>query len=134
MNKKRWIALIVVVSLFIVSIGVQFNTSIVRISQNDLFSMSDPTYDEEIIEDGDWDERIAVLQLNGVIMEDVVPPHIGQGYSHYRMLKTIELAAEDDSIKAVLLQIDSPGGAVGPTAEIHENLLALQEEIGRAHV
>ncbi|MEJ8777465.1 signal peptide peptidase SppA [Pseudogracilibacillus sp. ICA-222130] len=128
MNKKRWIALIVVVSLFIVSIGVQLNTSLVRMSQNDLFSMDTPTYQEEIIEDGDWEERIAVLQLNGAIMEDVVSPYFGQGYSHHRMLKTIELAAEDDSIKAVLLQINSPGGAVGPTAEIHESLLALQEE------
>ena len=54
--------------------------------------------------------QIAVVEVNGVIME---------------ARPTIELllrAEEDENIKAVILRINSPGGAVGPTQEIFEEI------------
>lgn len=56
---------------------------------------------------------IGVITVNGVIMDsDKV----------IRMLLTAE---EDKSIKAIILRIDSPGGAVGPTQEIYEEIIRI---------
>jgi protease-4 len=53
-------------------------------------------------------EYIGVIELKGVIMDSK------------RILKNLKDAEEDDAIKAVVLRLDSPGGAVAPSQEIYE--------------
>lgn len=60
---------------------------------------------------------IAVVEIQGVIMD---------------AKKTVELllkAEERKNIKALIVRIDSPGGAVGPTQEIYEELRRIDEKI-----
>jgi protease-4 len=59
--------------------------------------------------------RVALIEITGVIesSEDVV-----------RQLKKYE---EDNSIKAVVMRIDSPGGGVAPSQEIYDQLLKFRE-------
>ncbi|HEY8280480.1 MAG TPA: signal peptide peptidase SppA [Bdellovibrionota bacterium] len=58
---------------------------------------------------------IGVVKLKGVIMES------------QRTLKELKDFEEDTSIKAILLRIDSPGGAVGPSQEIHDAVLRVRK-------
>ncbi|WP_127714857.1 signal peptide peptidase SppA [Halobacteriovorax sp. HLS] len=54
--------------------------------------------------------QIAVIEVEGVIMD---------------AKKTVELlfkAEEDKTVKAIIMRINSPGGAVGPTQEIYEEM------------
>lgn len=60
-------------------------------------------------------DKIAVLKIEDVILED-------QQY-----LESIKKIKEDDQIKAVVLRIDSPGGAVGPSQEIYSELIKLNK-------
>ena len=53
-------------------------------------------------------EYIAVIDLKGVIMDSK------------KVLKQLKQAEEDKDIKAVLLHVNSPGGAVAPSQEIYE--------------
>jgi protease IV len=61
-------------------------------------------------------EKIGVIEIEGMIstskdtMEDIVA------------------FKEDPSIKAILLRINSPGGAVGPTQEIYREVVKLKEK------
>lgn len=58
-------------------------------------------------------EKVAIVEVEGMIVSSA---------------KTIERlhAAEDDaSVKAVVLRIDSPGGGVGPSQEIHAEVVKL---------
>ena len=55
-------------------------------------------------------ESIAVIELNGVIMDSK------------KILKRLEKAEEDAEIKAVVLRLNSPGGAVAPSQEIYERV------------
>lgn len=58
-----------------------------------------------------FDERgeyIAVVELKGVIMDSK------------KILKNLRDAEEDDEIKAVVMRLNSPGGAVAPSQEIYE--------------
>ena len=60
--------------------------------------------------------RVALIEISGVIesSEDVV-----------RQLKKYE---EDNSIKALVIRIDSPGGGVAPAQEIYDQLLKFREK------
>ncbi len=53
---------------------------------------------------------IAVVEVEGVIMDAK------------KTVELLQLAEEDKSIKAIILRINSPGGAVGPTQEIYEEI------------
>jgi protease-4 len=60
---------------------------------------------------------IGVVELNGVIMDSK------------KTLKRLEKFEEDDSIKAVVLRINSPGGAVAPSQEIYEAVKAYKKPL-----
>src|SRR5262245_33486413 len=57
--------------------------------------------------------RVGVIELTGPLMDSKAT------------LKAIREFAEDDHIKAVVVRIDSPGGAVGPSQEIYSAVKAL---------
>jgi protease-4 len=59
--------------------------------------------------------NVGVVKLKGVIMDS------------QKTLKELKEFEEDSSIKAVLLRIDSPGGAVGPSQEIHDAVLRVRK-------
>lgn len=58
---------------------------------------------------------VGVVKVKGVIMDS------------HKVLKELKEFEEDSSIKAVLLRIDSPGGAVGPSQEIHDAVLRVKK-------
>jgi protease-4 len=60
---------------------------------------------------------VAVVELNGVIMDSK---------KLVRRLKAIE---EDDDIKAVVVRINSPGGAVAPSQEIYEAVRRIKKPV-----
>jgi protease-4 len=61
-------------------------------------------------------DKIAVIKAEGPLVE---------GLDAY-ILKQIEKAGKDDRVKAVVLRVDSPGGTIGSSEEIHRELLRLQ--------
>ena len=60
--------------------------------------------------------NVAILNIDGVIME-----------SESTLEKLRELEDRED-IKAIVVRIDSPGGAVGPSQEVHDALLRLRSD------
>jgi len=127
MNTKRWLALVAAIVLLFVSIGFRFTMSIASGLFDTIAEFDEHYYEEEILEDGDWDERIAVLDLEGIIQDIDLSVFLTEGYHHEQFLGMIEQAGEDSSIAAIILKINSPGGAVGETAQIHRKLVELQE-------
>lgn len=55
-------------------------------------------------------EKIALVRISGPILEST------------DTVEEIKKHAEDSSIKAILLRVDSPGGAVAPSQEIYEEV------------
>lgn len=60
--------------------------------------------------------NIGVIEIKGEIKDS------------RRTLKDIHEFEDDNGIKAVLLRVDSPGGAVGPSQEIHDAVERLREK------
>ncbi len=62
-------------------------------------------------------DKIAIIHVDGVIMEGLL------NYPH----KQIEQAADDKEVKAVVLRINSPGGSITASDDLHRRLVDLQE-------
>lgn len=132
MNSKRWIALGVAAVLLIFSIGINTIFSIIK---SDVFGdfnsilSTDAEMLENVVEPGDFNERIALLTVSGTIQD------VGSStawtpveYDHQFFLSQLDSILDDNSVKAVVLYVDSPGGGVIESAEIHEKLVQIKEE------
>jgi protease-4 len=62
-------------------------------------------------------DKVAVVSLDGVIMEGLL------NYAH----KQINQAAHDDHVKAVVLRINSPGGSITASDDLHRRLVSLRD-------
>lgn len=67
---------------------------------------------------GNRKEKIAVVRLEGAIMEQ----------SKNQFMNMLERVAGDNNIKALVIEIDSPGGAVTPSDEIYERIKQIKAE------
>ncbi|MBM3847077.1 MAG: signal peptide peptidase SppA [Verrucomicrobia bacterium] len=114
----------VAVVLVIVSIGEAFKGFIPHAPS---FSKhSGPRFIETTLEDGDSDERILVINLDGIITSY---PIDHSGASMVDLLKyQLEKAAKDSSVKAIVLKVDSPGGEVLASDDMYALLETFQEE------
>ena len=136
MNTKRWIALIAAAVLLVFSIGLN---SIMALFKSDftmgldsVLSMDDTLLLDEVeIEGGDLDSRIAYLTVSGTILD------VGEGtilepveYNHQAFLNNLDNILYDETVKGIVLHVDSPGGGVIESAEIHEKLVQIKEERG----
>jgi protease-4 len=63
-----------------------------------------------------WSSAIGVIEVRGVIDEDE------------EVIDSIRRFAKADQIRAVILRVESPGGAVTPSQEIYRELLRLREK------
>ncbi len=65
---------------------------------------------------GSSDANIAIIDIEGVIM------------SARKTLDELKEIEEDKNIKAIVVHVNSPGGAVAPSQEIYDRLLKLREK------
>lgn len=83
-----------------------------------------PKLDEATLEDNDSANKIAVIDVKGIITSTPIDQ---SGYNMVDLVKEqLKRAAEDDKVKAVLLRVDSPGGEVLASDEIYRLLRDFQ--------
>ncbi len=131
MSKKRWIALGLAFSLFCLSIAVNFFTAKITGQWSGLLAMEDEEiWLEQTIEQGNGNGKIAVLYVNGVIQEGYDTPSFFETatYNHRTFLSMLKHASEDPLVEGIIIQVNSPGGGVVESAEIHDLIVEIQEE------
>ncbi len=134
MDKKRWLALGIAAVLFLFSIGVQFISSLASANltgfQDSLFFGGEEKFEEKVLEKGSQDKKIAVLHVNGTIQDTGDANSFLQpvGYHHRSFLEKLDQAAEDKAVGGIILHINSPGGGVAESAEIHDRLTGIKEK------
>jgi protease IV len=134
-NGKRWAALAIAAGLFIFSIIINLLSSFAFTdfdkSFGDMFEMSDEKFAEEVIEEGNDLKQIAVLEVDGVIQDtggDVGSLFESPGYNHRSFLEKLEHVKNDTSIKGIVIRVNSPGGGVVESAEIHDKIIEIQKK------
>lgn len=135
MNGKRWAALGIAAGLFVVSIFTSMASAFIfqdtESTLSDLFSMTEETFTEEVMEEGDEFNKIAVLDVEGVIQdtgEDTTSLLHPTGYNHKAFMKKLDMVKEDDSIAGVVIRVNSPGGGVVESAEIYDKIKEIQKD------
>jgi len=71
-------------------------------------------------------DRIVVLPIEGLITLN--SDHLVGAMSVDHIVKKLEAARDDKTVKAIVLRINSPGGSVGAVQEIHRAVLKLKEK------
>lgn len=61
-------------------------------------------------------DKIGVIEIYGVIADSK------------QVIEQLHEFRDNDSVKALVLRVDSPGGGVGPSQEIHDEVLALDAQ------
>lgn len=129
MNGKRWAALGIAALLFFVSIGVWTATTLYSMDTKAMIDELFPTdgnFSEEIVEGNDLENKIAIFEVEGTILDTGDQTSIlsaGSTYNHQSFLDKLDMAAEDNSIKGVILRVNSPGGGVLESAEVYDKIL-----------
>jgi protease IV len=99
-----------------------------------LVSTSGPTapalYDEEYVS-GDGPDKVVVVPIEGVIapaddtLGGVLPTSTPEG-----LTDALRQAGSDPSVAAVVLEVNSPGGGVTASDEMHQSVLDFEENTG----
>ena len=85
--------------------------------------------EEVVIEDNKSRHKIAVVEIEGVISSG---DSDRRGHSLVDSVREqLDAAAEDDAVKAVLLKVNSPGGEVLASDEIHNAIRDFQDDTGK---
>ena len=62
-------------------------------------------------------DKIAIIHVDGIIMEGLLT------HAHNQ----IEQAAKDDSVKAIVLRVNSPGGSITASDDLYRKIVALRD-------
>ncbi len=118
MSRKAWAWSIIGVMLVVL-------VAILVIKADDFTGeSSDHAWDEKVIE-GTGEAKIVQLFVDGVISESA---GFGSTFNAPDFLQQLDQALEDDEVKGVVIRVNSPGGEVVASDEIHNKILQLKEK------
>jgi len=121
MKRRRWIALGIVLVLVAAAGTVQLAAGGLEWT----FGPS-KVWEEEVVT-GKGRDRIALIPVEGTISES--PGGLWSDTIDFEgILSQLQQAMEDDSVKAVILRINSPGGEVVASDEIYRAIKRVQEQ------
>ncbi len=126
MNKKRWLALGIAAVIFFASI---LMNSISLLATDDGAMTELFEAGEEVIQEGNYEQKIVVLDIDGTIADtgDTSSFLSSEGYHHQTLLNHLDTVAMDDTISGLILEVNSPGGGVHESAEIHRKIQAIKK-------
>lgn len=89
----------------------------------------DTSMEEKVLKKGDPEQGVAIIRVDGVISSQGQSDFFGNETPDMAstIIRKIEKAKKDPDIKAVLLEVDSPGGEAYASKLIYNKLLELKE-------
>jgi protease-4 len=104
------------------AIGGGFNRGFKTSSARDI----GPKLEECLLEDNDAHNKIAVIEVDGIITSHTADP---AGNNMVDVIKAqLDRAKEDSRVKAVILKVDSPGGEVMASDQINKLFVKFQKD------
>ena len=89
----------------------------------------DTLFEEDIIEEGDVNSQIVVMDVEGVIQDTGEESYFtAEAYNHRSFMEKLNAIKDNDTVKGIILRVNSPGGGVVESAEIHNKLMQIKKE------
>lgn len=120
MHRKKWVALTIVLAVFLAGIAVEALSD----SYKELTDHPGYSWEENVVS-GYGTSKIVQLFVNGTITSE--PTTSGMPAMSELLAEQLRRVEEDESVKALVLRINSPGGEVVATDEIHTRLMRLKK-------
>ncbi len=86
---------------------------------------------EERYVSGEGSDKVAVLPVVGVIGSEATPTLGMPAATPEDLRNQLRQAGEDDGVKAIIVEVDSPGGGVVASDQMHESIQDFKEETGK---
>jgi protease-4 len=83
-------------------------------------------YEEDVLEEGASEDKIAMINLVGEIFSD--PEEAFEGASDTNIIAQLDQALEDDGVVGVILNLETPGGTVIASDAIHSKVVEVRQE------
>lgn len=127
MSKKSWI--ITIVAVIILALGAVGNQLTSQTDVNNILAEGSNAFSnsQNIIEAGDTNRQVAVLEVDGTIMDNAGSGSFSEGMDYQGILDSIEEIKENEDVQGLLLTVNSPGGGVYESTELYNALLDLKE-------
>ena len=133
MNSKRWTAVGIALVVLFFSIISQVANYFMTAPDADGTGFADllgrGNLSTQVIEQGDFTRRIAVLQVNGAIIDNAGASVFDtQTFRFREFMDMIDAIENDNTVAGVILAVNSPGGGIYESAQIRLGLERLQKE------
>lgn len=135
LSGKRWAALAIAAVLFVGSVVINFLSTFafkgIETDINEFMNPSDKPYTEEVVQKGSELKKIVILNVDGVIQDtgDSAASLLQNvSYNHQEFMKKLNYIKKDDTVKGIIIKVNSPGGGVVESAEIHDRLKEIQKD------
>lgn len=122
-RRRKWPWVIGIIAAVVLLAVIVLVAVVVAVSVGGGASGSSGNFSEEYVS-GEGSDRVAVIPVDGAITSDSSSPEDSLATTTPRGLESaLDQAAGDTSVGAVILLVNSPGGGVTPSAEMHQNIL-----------
>lgn len=135
MTNKRWVAIglsiiVLIISLILPAIGSVFmkDEATEDTASNFFSSFFDQGQSETVMREGNVLERIVVLDIRGQITNQQLSPFMSEGYNHTALLDQLEQIKTDETVKAVIMRVNTPGGGVYESAELTDKIKEVKNQ------
>lgn len=131
---KRIVAIIIAVVIVLSGILTSAVTTLASsVFNSNISALNEPT--STVVEEGNGSKQIAKISVKGEIV-DMASGGLfaAQGYDHQAALKKLEAIKKDDTIKGVLLTVDSPGGSTYASDEFYQKLKDVKDSGKKVYV
>ncbi|MDO4594072.1 MAG: signal peptide peptidase SppA [Tissierellia bacterium] len=131
---KRWIAVIIAIVLFAISLVSGGLISSVGKDKDNKDMLGEKFKDlsgvnKEVIQGTNPTQKILVVDVDGVITDQSTNSYFkASGFDYDFFMEQLDKAKEDNTIKAVILKVNSPGGGVYASEQMKDKILKLKEE------
>ncbi len=118
MNRKQWSVLIIVITVIVAGFSVE-----ALFGDYSGLAEAPISWDEHVVSEG-GPNKVVQLFVTGVISGQASSP--GTPPMNEVIAEQLRRIEEDEMVRAVVLRVDSPGGEVVATDEIHQRLLQMK--------
>lgn len=131
-----WIAVLAAGFFFVCTVGLFIMLILVSTAKiwtpNIEMNTSGPGKYSEVTVEGSGTHKIAMIPVDGIITDRPLQQLFYDRPSLVRSVTDqLDRAASDDMVKAVILEINSPGGGITATDTLHDEILRFKEKTGK---
>src|SRR5215831_4011051 len=134
-RSRGWIVISIILFLLLgMSLLFNVGSCVSKVSQGGgrFTRTAGPRFEEVTIEDKDSVNKIAVIEISGIITSNMREQ---SGFGMVELIKAqLKRCDEDKTVKAVILKVDSPGGEVLASDEIYRAISDFQTNVVRKPV